>query len=379
MLATACASDPPSALDGGTSPRDAAPTPDSGAAAPDSGAPPPDAGTTADAGTPPTTPCPDGSPMAHYAFTALTAAPALAAIDLPNLHPNTIIAVAHSEDAHLVRLDVCPGRTGAPTLHALMAIEYAFEAPRLYLTDDTLTAQREEFITTPLGQVFEVRLPPSDLVVEGLAAALAGDLTQFRVRILGMNGMLLVGHAGFVAAARGNVSASAIDYTSLTVVVGGLGPGDPFGGRPCPFGHTPLEETFRLGTATFAVGGCSFLGGGATTGYEFHRLSVEDSNPLLMPADRARLTFATKAEVDAVLTYRWNHHNACDSFHLALPHADYAASSAPMAGCGMQVPNAPPRQFEEPFDAPVKYRFRYYGGAGTDAEAVGCSSYMSCD
>lgn len=146
----------------------------------------------------------------------------------------------------------------------------------------------------------------------------------------------------------------------------------------CPEGHMPLSARFRLGTAQFEVGGCSFMGGGHTMGYEFHRLTIEDTSPALMPADRRKLEFTTKAEVDAVLNYRWNHHNACDSFHLALPHADYAASSAPLAGCGTQVPNAPPRSFDEPFDAPVRYRTRYYGGAWVDADATGCSQYMSC-
>lgn len=375
LLAAACASDP-SGVDAGP-PRDASTAPDSGirtdAAA---GA---DATASPDASAPSTALCPDGTPMTHYSLTAIAAAPPLASIDLPNLHPNTIIAIAGSEGAHHLRLDVCRDGAGAPTIQSMMAVEASFEAPRLYLPDPAVTAQQERFIETPLGQVFELRIPPADLRVEGLAAALTGDLRALRIRVLGMNGTLIVGHADFIAVARGEVTATAITYTALTVIVGGLAAGDAFAGRRCPFGHTPLDETFRLGTATFEVGGCSFLGGGATMGYEFHRLTVEDTNPLLMPADRAKLEFATKAAVDAVLTYKWNHHNACDSFHLALPHADYAASSAPMAGCGTQVPNAPPRMFEEPFDAPVKYRFRYYGGAWTDAEAMGCSSYMACD
>lgn len=341
-----------------------------------------DAGADAGGGSPDAAPiaetCADGSALTRFSLTPLAVVPTLAALGLPDPIPGTIIANAGTEGAHQLRFDVCTPAGGAPRLQSLQAIETSFEQPRLYVVDPAATTQTETFVDTPNGKVYEIRLPPGDLIVEGLAAALAGDLGTLRIRLLGGQGLLVIGHADFLVVARVEATATMLTYTSLTVVVGGLAPGDAFGGRICPFGHNPLEATFRLGTATFEVGGCEFLGGGATMGYEYHRLTIEDSSPELMAADRQKLVFATKAEVDAVLTYRWNHHNACDSFHLALPHADYAASSAPMAGCGQQVPNAPPRQFEEPFDAPVKYRFRYYGGAWVDAEATGCSSYMSC-
>jgi hypothetical protein len=44
-----------------------------------------------------------------------------------------------------------------------------------------------------------------------------------------------------------------------------------------------------------------------------------------------------------VLDYRWNHHNACDTFHLTLPHAEYVAAAATLAGCGETVLDAPVR------------------------------------
>lgn len=322
--------------------------------------------------------CADGSARTHVSLTPLSPLPALGAIELPHLLPNTLVVGAETEGAHRVRLDACVSAGGAARLEGLQAMESSFDTPRRYVVDPAARTQTETFVDTPAGQLYEVRLPPADLRVEGLEAAVAGDLRALRVRVLGPSGLLLVGHAGFVAVARGEVSAADITYTSLTVIVGGLAIGDTFAGLACKFGHTPLSARFRLGTAQFEVGGCSFLGGGHTMGYEFHRLTIEDSSATLLPADRRKYEFTTKAEVDAVLNYRWNHHNACDSFHLALPHADYAASSAPMAGCGTQVPNAPPRSFDEPFDAPARYRIRYYGGAWVDADAAGCSQYMSC-
>lgn len=123
---------------------------------------------------------------------------------------------------------------------------------------------------------------------------------------------------------------------------------------------------------------CSFLGGGITRGYRIDRLTVQDSSPQLQAADRGRFEFKSRAEVEGVLNYRWNHHNACDSFHLALPHADYAASSAPAAGCGPQVPNAPPRRIDEPSTSPVLYRLRYYGGAWKDGSIPGCTHFLEC-
>jgi len=133
-----------------------------------------------------------------------------------------------------------------------------------------------------------------------------------------------------------------------------------------------------MSTATFEVTACTFLGGGETTGYRISSLAVQDSSPELTEAERQRFEYDGEAAVEAVMTYAWNHHNACDSFHLALAHADYAASSSPAAGCGDTVPNAPPRIFDEDPRLPVLFRIRYHGGDWTDGTMPDCYHYLFC-
>lgn len=174
------------------------------------------------------------------------------------------------------------------------------------------------------------------------------------------------------------VGANSIIYSSIYVVAGRLVPGDVIAGRPCPLGESLLERSWRMGSADFEVDACTYLGGGHTTAYRISRLSITDTNSALSPAEQMTHRFEGEAAVEAVLNYRWNHHNACDSFHLALPHADYAATTAPLAGCGSQVPNAPPRDFEDDPSGPVEFRVRYHGGTWTDGTMPGCTHYMFC-
>jgi hypothetical protein len=339
---------------------------------------PGDGGTDGDAGTP-AVHCPSGALLVHYSLTPLSNAPSLDAIQLPGLHPATIIVSAGMGGAsNSLRLDVCQEPAG-PKLQAILLRGASFESVSRFVLDHSVAAPVEEFVQTPQGMVAQIRLPPAAMVVDGLAGALAGDIRALRVRVLGERGLLVMGHPGFLAIARGRVTPSAIDYTSLYVLVGGLAPGDVFANLRCPFNEDTLTSTFRLDTVTFDIQACTFLGGGSTTGYRIHHLVVQDSNPALEESDRRRFEFTTEAEVKAVLNYRWNHHNACDSFHLALGHADYAASTAPLAGCGAQVPNAPARSFDEPSTSPVLYRIRYYGGAWKDGSIPGCSHYLFCN
>ena len=322
-------------------------------------------------------PCPSGANLIQFSTTPPASTPALQAIQLPNLHPSTIIVPAKDGSADSMRFDLCQ-TAGGPQLQAILLRGESVTVAARFVVDGTITAPVSDFVDIPEGKVFETRLPPSAITVEGLTQAIAGDLRPLRIRVLGDMGMLVRGHDGFLAVGRGNVGASSIEYTSLYVLVGGLAPGNVFQGLRCPLGEGLLETTFRLDTAQFEVQACTFLGGGITTGYRIHRLTVQDTNPALMEQHRRKLEFTTEAEVAGVMNYKWNHHNACDSFHLALGHADYAASSAPAAGCGSQVPNAPPRDINENPPGPVQYRIRYYAGTWRDGSIAGCHHHLFC-
>lgn len=366
--------------DGGTVPRDAgADTRDGGTTSTDAG-PDRDAGVARDAGsTPdPTGLCPTGSTLERYSLASLPTLPPSSALALPD-QPAFLETLMARDDGvgSSVRFDVCRDGSGVE-LRAVLYYGDSFGFPIHYVYDDTITVPVVDYVDIAQGMVEQVRLPADDWIVTGLDAAIGGDLASLRARLTHTSGLIVHGHAGFLAVAPGNVTATTVDYNSIYVIVGALVPGDVFAALPCPFGERPKEVTFDLDTATFEVEACTFLGGGETEGYRITKLAITDPNPMLDPSEQVRFEFDGETAVEEVLNYRWNHHNACDSFHLALPHADYAASSAPLAGCGQTVPNAPPRKFTDPPSSPVAWRIRYHGGAWREGTMATCTHYMFC-
>jgi hypothetical protein len=357
LLLSACAERDP---DG---PRDAGPV---DASPSDGGSGPLDAGLA-------TSDCATG--LRYYSLEPVQPLPAVEALELPGLIEGAQVIAAGDGAEHSARLEVCEDG-GRPTLRALLHRAFSFETPTLYRWDDTLLAPTDSVVQLEEGLVIERRFPPSSAQVEGLAAALAGDPRDLRIRIPGEYGLLLRGHDGFVALAQGNVDAAGIVYSSINIVVGRLAPGDVFARLPCPFGESTLRTSFALGSATFDVEACTFAGGGETLGYRIASLAVTDTSPALAPPERATFRFDDEASVEAVMTYAWHHHNGCDSFHLALPHADYAATASPIAGCGAPVPNAPARDPSTPGD--VLFRVRHRGGAWTEGAIDGCHHFLFC-
>lgn len=315
------------------------------------------------------------SGLERYSLVAVRPLPAASALRLPNLLPAVEVVAAGDGAEFSLRLEVCRDG-GTPTLHAALYRASSFETPTLYRVDPTIARPTEAIVEVAEGVVIERRLPPSDTLVEGLAAALGGDPSALHVRLFGESGLLLRGHAGFVALASGRVTATSIEYTSVFVVVGSLAARDVFAGLPCPFAETTLQASFALGTASFDARACTFQGGGETMGYRLVELTVTDTNPALTAAERQPITLTGDAAVRAVMTYAWNHHNGCDSFHLALPHADYAATASPLAGCGDPVANAPTRDPDAFGD--VLYRVRYRGGPWAEGSIPGCRHYLLC-
>lgn len=359
--------------DGRAGDRDPAPR-DGGTAQRDAGAIARDGGTGArDGGTQDPEACPPGATLHYYSLSPISPVPPVSSLDFPALPQNASVRSAGNGNEHSVRLDFCEVG-GTQTLARVLYLGESFDVPRRYVRDDSVAAPTEEIVDTELGTVIEHRLPASHFLVE-----LGDEPQDLRIRLVGDSGLLFVGHPRFVAVARGNVTASSIVYTSSTILVGDLGPGDVFGELDCQFGESPMSKTFVMDTATFEVDACTFLGGGFTSGYRITNLAITDTNPALSAEEQQRVVFDGEEAVEAVMTYQWNHHNACDSFHLALPHADYAASTSPAAGCGGTVPNAPEREFDENPILPVLFRIRYHGGAWTDGSMPGCNHYLFCN
>jgi hypothetical protein len=189
-----------------------------------------------------------------------------------------------------------------------------------------------------------------------LQQALAGQVEQFELAILERgvhaSGLLLRGQRvrGRPVIALYQVRPlrdGRLELTASHVVYGVLSATDVF--ARCSVGEQYQEVDFTLGTASFRAAQCVFLGGGETTGYRILRLGVKDSADEL-PPERRDVWFEWEGEALAErLVYRWNHHNACDSFYLDARElgARYAASTPPMAGCGTVVTHAPLRSFED--------------------------------
>jgi hypothetical protein len=334
-----------------------------------------DAGTDGgtDAGSDPIELCPGGA-LRHFSMTPLSSLPSLSAIDLPTPPQGAEVVSAGSGLSQSVRFDVCE-RDGELSLRGLLyRVTYGTV---FYRWDDTISSPQDGYATLPGGMVYELRLPPGAFIVEGLSDALQGNLQSLQVRFAHDNGLLLQGHDGFIALAQGRVGESTFEYNSLEIVVGGLAESDVFADLKCKLEEWPLAKTFSLGSATFDMEACGFQDAGHTTGYRIVYLAVQDSSTDLTEAERARFEFDGEGQLQAVLTYAWNHHNACDSFHLALDHADYAASAAPIAGCGATVPEAPPRTFDET-DNTVHYRLRHHAGTWVEGTLPGCHHYLFC-
>jgi hypothetical protein len=75
------------------------------------------------------------------------------------------------------------------------------------------------------------------------------------------------------------------------------------------------------------------------------------------------------------LTFKFNHHNDCDSFVLHFPDVDYAATAAAITGGGAAVVAGAP-------DCPVSttadalFRVTYRGQAEASGTLAGCEHYF---
>ncbi|HEY3493158.1 MAG TPA: hypothetical protein VGK73_00675, partial [Polyangiaceae bacterium] len=202
--------------------------------------------------------CP-GARWRPFSFEAPETLPSPDDLPLPDVPDFAEVVAAGDGYDNSVRLDVCEAENGALSLGSVLHVESSFGMPTLYRVDPEVTAPQQNFIEIDGSMVEELRLPPADVVVSGLAAALDGDYEGFSVEFRHEWGAVIGGAADFVAFARGNPG---VQYNSIYFVAGTLVPGDVFAQRTCAFGEMPLETSFTLDTATFDVEACTFLGGG---------------------------------------------------------------------------------------------------------------------
>lgn len=270
------------------------------------------------------------------------------------------------DDGRHVRVDVCADNFALKA--TLRRVVYRFSEMQRYTAADATAAGAR--IAGVSEAIFDNDTSKLDVFVPQAAGAKKG---------IWLKGWKVEGEPTFATAVPVMVEdGGSLKPTALYWLAGSFSYGDPLKGLKCPGGETWRSSGFTLGTAQFTAERCEFLGGGETTGYRIKTLVVTDSNPALPPEARKPVTLADETALKA-LNYRWNHHNACDSFYLKLPHAEYAATAAPCAGCGQAVPNAPERKYTDEDHTFLHYRIKYEGGAWQDGKLDGCPHhFLSC-
>ncbi len=164
--------------------------------------------------------------------------------------------------------------------------------------------------------------------------------------------------------------------STLNLLAGTLELGNPWPENGCNDSQIAGVHQVVLGTATFDLKYCFMQGAGETTEYYFTDVTVTDTNPALSKEEQKSYTISGVDKLKDIMEFAVNHHNGCDSFYLKLPHAEYAASAAPMAGCGLPVKNAPKRDMDETSKATL-FQIRYHGGEWNKGEHA-CWHYLLC-
>jgi hypothetical protein len=254
--------------------------------------------------------------------------------------------------------------------------------------DDTIELRQVVFEEAFASQQYILPVR-SDSTVAGLKEAVfSEDQSKINIQVreaddstrtLVISGWKQADGRTFATVTFATVTGTVISANSMTLLTGKLLVGDPLKSLKCAPGLNFRTAKFRLAQAAFEWDTCEGLGGGETTSYDVIGLRVTDSNPVLTPEESHPQSFDGKDAVGRVLTSKWGHHNACDSFVLTLPHATYAATSAPMAGCNTALPGAPTRQMDDDDDANFKTKFTIsYNGVPPQPGLLNCPHHLFC-
>jgi hypothetical protein len=267
------------------------------------------------------------------------------------------LMAAGDEGGFRVRLDVCVDEVNETVvLKRFLYQMYPEQKNYVLIVDDALTEPQEVAFQT-------FRIPKSFVSDAGLKEAVFGEPQNLKLVVKYSKGYGFRvdgwkdGDMNFATAVNGYDQDGALNVGSSSLIVGDFQQGDPFQGGPCGNGEFIGTASFMLGTAKFDLESCLFQDTGHTTGYKIKKLTIQDSNPVLKQEQREAFT-SENDELETVLKYKWDHHNACDSFVLKLPHATYSATTSAMAGCGQILDGAPERGVEDPRKTTL-YRIKY--------------------
>ncbi|MGE0172130.1 MAG: hypothetical protein AB7T49_05065 [Oligoflexales bacterium] len=322
-------------------------------------------------------PCPGGGSTQAFTLGKMNPMPSESVVDYGAANMGDVYELKPAEPGgYRVRLDVCIDEVNESVV--LMRFLY-----QMFPGDRTEVMTVDESISEPKEVSFKNYLIPRSFVSDqGLKEAVFGEPKHLKVTVKYEDGYgYLVngwqdGNTQFATAVNGYVNDGLMHVSSRWLIAGAFEPGDPFKDGPCKDGQYAGSANFTLGTAKFTMDSCLFPGGGETTGFEVKKLTVEDSNPALTAEQRKPFSFE-KESLESVFKYNWDHHNACDSFVLTLPHGTYSATTAANAGCGSILEGAPARTYE---DGRRTTLFRIKYGTQTPVEGeLDCLHFHFCN
>ena len=239
------------------------------------------------------------------------------------------------------------GKSIAPTSKASLRLEVCFRG-----VEETILKRVVSTLDPAKPQVFtvgEATLAKAD----GLSDALNGaNYDRLELLVHDNDGAIRVRGSGrftgsVVAVVEGEMKSGKFTLKSPATLAGVLAYGDVFANARCPIRQQFKTSSFDLGTATIEAEYCTRGDVGETTGYDILKMKVSDSSQNLRPQLRGAVVELEGDALKAALQFRFNHHNACDSFILRVDQlgAIYSATSPAAAGCGLVLEGAPPRKY----------------------------------
>lgn len=151
--------------------------------------------------------------------------------------------------------------------------------------------------------------------------------------------------------------------------IGRIVAGNPETAVVCPNQGFEAPFAFTRGTARFSGTLCEYIGTSGTSPYQYAKIVVTDSNPLLPAAVRDQPQTLTGAELKAAVTQVIPHHNICEATQVKLPSATYiwrmfSGNGGFEGNCGAvpEIPDAPVGSASN-FADPIVWKAKYGGDA----------------
>ncbi|MGE0173219.1 MAG: hypothetical protein AB7T49_10550 [Oligoflexales bacterium] len=275
---------------------------------------------TKDGPTNPNISCDDGFELAYFSLRPMSWTPTADQLDLPE--PGEVL---QPNEANSFRLELCLNQgTAEVQMKGISYIRIAHGGHMLVSAKVPESVPATGLAEAVFGQedVLNLDIPP------------AASSPGFRLIGKNVGGKAFVLYYIYDKGQNGQINVWGKGYQ-----VGLFEYGDVMTEGQCDIGENSVTSEFTIGTARFETTACLRPGGGDTFAYRFLRISVQDSNEVLTPAQRQPVVIDKEVKPTAPDTvsggaaigkflYFFGHHNSCDAFSWDLGHVAYAFRSA---------------------------------------------------